>query len=180
MPEAIISNKATNHKYYIIHTQLYNSNNKPDANFKTSAKNLYYVLVLNYLNNTYDRCLSTYDKKDIVRTRIRNETQSYWEIEQTEIDGEFLLKSAHTGRYLRHDRNPNLRRDLVKMRVFETQTSNKKDINAIFVNIKSSFGTNYKTALENASPRKEEKYYLNKNSKINISKDYKYPERGIK
>ena len=66
------------------------------------------------------------------------------------------------------------------MRVFETQTTNKKDINAIFVNIKSSFGTNYKTALENASPRKEEKYYLNKNSKINISNDYKYPERGIK
>lgn len=180
MPEAIISNKATNHKYYIIHTQLYNSDNKPDANFKTSAKNLYYILVLNYLNNTYDRCLSTDGDRDIVRTRIRNEKQSYWEIEKTEIDGEICLKSAHTGHYLRHDRNSNLRKDLVKMRVFETQTTNKKDKNAIFVNMKSSFGTNYKTALENASPRQEEKYYLNKNSKINISKDYKYGKRGIK
>ena len=51
---------------------------------------------------------------------------------------------------------------------------------AIFVNIKSSYGTNYKTALEDDIPRKEEKYYLNKNSKLNISNNnYKYPLRGI-
>lgn len=180
MPEAIISSKTTNFKYYIIHTQLYNSNNKLDANFKTSAKNLYYVLVLNYLNNTYDRCLSTDGNKDIVRTRIRNEKQSYWILEPLKkVDGELRLKSAHTGNYLRHDRNKNLRKDLVKNRVFETQTKSKKDESTVFVNIKSSFGTNYKTALEDSIGRKEEKYYLNKDSKQNISRDYKYPLRGI-
>jgi hypothetical protein len=181
MPEAIISSKATNYKYYIIHTQLFNSNNKPDANFKTSSKNLYYVLVLNYLNNKYDRCLSTDGKENIIRTKIRNEKQSYWEIEPTKIEGEIRLKSANTGKYLRHARNPNLRKDIVKMRVFESQTTNKNDDSAIFVNIKSSFGTNYKTALEDDIPRKEEKFYLNKNNKLNISKDnYEYPLRGIR
>lgn len=180
MPEAIISSKTTNYKYYIIHTQLFNSNNKPDANFKTSSKNLYYILVLNYLNKKYDRCLSTNGKAKIIRTKIRNEPQSYWQIEPTKIDGEIRLKSAHTGYYLKHDRNLNLRKDIVKMRVFETQTTNKNDNKAIFINIKSSFGTNYKTALEEDTSRKEEKYYLNKNSKLNISKDnYEYPLRGI-
>ena len=187
MPEAIISNKATNYKYYIIHTELYNMDSKTDANFKTSAKNLYYVLVLNFRTNKYDRCLSINGKSEIIRTTLRNELEAYWEIEPVKNNSfdEIRLKSAKTGRYLYHDRNINLRRDLVKNRVFEKQKPlNKKTKNEnsmIFVNVKSSFGTNIQTALEDGEPRLEEKYYKNytKNKTNKYNDDYKFEKRGI-
>lgn len=187
MPEAIISNKATNFKYYIIHTELYNIDKKPDANFKTSAKNQYYILVLNFRTNKYDRCLSTDGKKNIVRTTLRNELEAYWELEPIKNNNydEIRLKSAKTGKYLYHDRNINLRRDLVKNSVFEKQKSlNKKTKNEnsmIFVNVKSSFGTNIQTALEDGEPRLEEKYYKNytKNKTNKYNEDYKFEKRGI-
>jgi hypothetical protein len=187
MPEAIISNKATNFKYYIIHTELYNIDKKPDANFKTSAKNQYYILVLNFRTNKYDRCLSTNGTTEIVRTTLRSELESYWELEpinNNDFD-EIRLKSAKTGNYLYHDRNANLRRDLVKNRVFEKQkplnNETKTDNSMIFVNIKSSFGTNIQTALENGEPRLEEKYYKNneKNKTNKYKDDYQFEKRGI-
>ena len=187
MPEAIISSKATNYKYYIIHTELYNSNNKFDANFKTSAKNLYYILVLNNNTNKYDRCLSTNGEEELVRTHLRSELESYWELEHVNKEhDEIRLRSAKTGNYFYHDRNHNLRRDIVKNRVFEKQLkpskinkSNKDNIT--FVNVKSAFGTNIETALEDGLPRKEEKYYGRDDIGTNKYKtDYKFKERGIK
>lgn len=183
MPEAIISSKTTNYKYYIVHADLYNSDNNKDSNFKTSAKNLYYILTLNYNNYKYDRCFSTFGNTDeLIRTRIRSEDQSYWIIEPVKRNNfdAIRLKSKKTGKYFQHNRNKNLRRDLVKNRVFEKQVD--KDINdnsLIFVNVKSAFGTNVKTALEEGEPRNEEKYYLNDDENIiNKSKQYKYPKRG--
>ena len=183
MPEAIISSKTTNYKYYIVHADLYDSDNSKDANFKTSAKNLYYILTLNYNNYKYDRCFSTFgDQNDLIRTRIRSEDQSYWIIEPVKNDNfdAIRLKSKKTGKYFQHNRNKNLRRDLVKNRVFEKQVDkDTEDDSLIFVNVKSAFGTNVKTALKNGEPRIEEKYYLNEDENIiNKSKKYKYPKRG--
>lgn len=180
MPEAIISSKTTNYKYYIVHADLYKNK---DSNFKTSAKNLYYILTLNYNNYKYDRCFSTFGNKDeLIRTRIRSEEQSYWIIEPVEINNfdAIRLKSKKTGKYFQHDRNKNLRRDFVKNRVFEKQVDkNTTDDSLIFVNVKSAFGTNVKTALEEGEPRNEEKYYLNDDENIiNKSKEYIYPKRG--
>ena len=189
MPEAIISNKETNYKYYVIHADLYDSDNNIDSNLKTSAKNLYYILTLNYNNYKYDRCFSTFkDGNDLIRTRIRSEDQSYWIIEKVEgTKDEIRLKSKKTGKYFQHNRNNNLRRDIVKNRVFEKQIDidelieqNKDSI--IFVNIKSAFGTNVETALEDGEPRIEEKYYLNDEKNIinqSYNKDHIYPKRGI-
>ena len=191
MPEAIISCKDTNYKYYIIHTDLYNSDNNPDANLKTSAKNLYYILTLNYNNYKYDRCFSTFgtgDSDEIIRTRIRSEDESYWEIEPiTNNDGspnyeEIRLKSKKTNKYFKHNRKDNLRRDLVQNKVYEKQVPlDKNDESLIFVNIKSAFGTNVKAALENGNARLEDKYYLNNDENIiNNSKKYDYKNRGRK
>ena len=189
MPEAIISSKETNYKYYIVHADLYNSDSNPDANLKTSAKNLYYILTLNYNNYKYDRCFSTFnDGDELIRTRIRSEDQSYWIIEKVGgTEDEIRLKSKKTGKYFQHNRNDNLRRDLVKNRVFEKQVdidklnaNNKNSI--IFVNIKSAFGTNVETALEDGEPRIEEKYYLNNDKNIinqSYDKNHIYPKRGI-
>jgi len=187
MPEAIISNKATNFKYYIIHTELYNTDSKFDANFKNSAKNLYYILVLNNNNNRYDRCLSTNGEEELVRTELKSELESYWELEHVNKEhDEIRLKSAKTGNYFYHDRNPNLRRDIVKNRVFEKQLkpddiNDETEDNITFVNIKSALGTNIETALEDGEPRKEEKYYNRDDIKTNkYRKDYEFKERGIK
>jgi len=189
MPEAIISSKETNYKYYIVHADLYNSDNNPDSNFKTSAKNLYYILTLNYNNYKYDRCFSTFgESEELIRTRIRSEDQSYWIIEPVKVDGkgsneEIRLKSKKTGRYFQHNRNTNLRRDLVKNRVFEKQVTKDTEDNAlVFVNVKSAFGTNIDTSQEikNSTSRNQDKFYLNDDENIiNKSKTYDYPKRGI-
>ena len=182
MPEAIISSKETNYKYYIIHADLYDGD-KNDKNFKTTAKNLYYILTLNYNNYKYDRCFSTFGNSDeLIRTRIRSEDQSYWILEKVKgKKDEIRLKSKKTGKYFQHNRNKNLRRDLVKNRVFEKQVPlNKNDNSLIFVNIKSAFGTNIDTAIEDGKPRIEEKYYLNDDENIiNLSydKNHVYPKR---
>ena len=191
MPEAIISSKTTNYKYYIVHVDLYNNDDSSDAKLKTSAKNLYYILTLNYNNFKYDRCFSTFgNENELIRTRIRSEDQSYWIIEpvnqgDTSNTSEIRLKSKKTGKYFAHNRNHNLRRDLVKNRVFEKQVTlneiEDKD-SSIFVNIKSAFGTNVESAIEDSIPRLEHKYYLNDEKNIintSYDKNHIYPKRGI-
>ena len=191
MPEAFISSKSTNYKYYIIQSELYNNDPSNDSILKTSAKNLYFILTLNYNNNKYDRCLSTDGSQNILRNKIRNENEAYWIIEPT-IDtngnkdyNEIRLKSKQTGNYFKHDRNKNHRRDIAKSRVFESQSKsiyNKKgdvDNSLIFVNIKSAFGTNTETSNETSAPRNTEKYYLSNKNKNNESSTYTYPQRGI-
>ena len=193
MPEAIISSKTTNYKYYIIHVDLYDNDDAQDANLKTSAKNLYYILTLNYNNFKYDRCFSTFGEgNELIRTRIRSEDQSYWIIEPVDKEDPkkksgIRLKSKKTGKYFQHIRNNNLRRDLVKNRVFEKQVNeneidDKDKDSLIFVNIKSAFGTNVETTFEDGKPRIDEKYYLNEDENIinsSYDKNHIYPKRGV-
>lgn len=193
MPEAIISNKATNFKYYIVHTDMYNNNIEQSVEVNTSAKNLYYILTLNINNNKYDRCLSVNGETNIIRNAIRKEEEAYWIIEPTSNpDGtsnndEIRLKSKKTGNYFKHVRKQNLRREIGMNNVFEKQQKTKQtpdgnDENSlIFVNIKSAYGTNVETAIENSPARTQTKYYLNNEKNVNNkSKSYNYENRGIK
>ena len=193
MPEAIISNKATNFKYYIVHTDMYNNNIEQSVEVNTSAKNLYYILTLNINNNKYDRCLSVDGETNIIRNEIRNEEEAYWIIEpilnadETPNYDEIRLKSKKTGNYFKHVRKQNLRREIGMNNVFEKQqqtkqTPNSDDDNSlIFVNIKSAYGTNVETAIENSPARTQTKYYLNNEKNVNNkSKSYNYENRGIK
>jgi len=193
MPEAIISNKATNFKYYIVHTDMYNNNIEKSVEVNTSAKNLYYILTLNINNNKYDRCLSVDGETNIIRNEIRNEEEAYWIIEpilnadETPNYDEIRLKSKKTGNYFKHVRKQNLRREIGMNNVFEKQqqtkqTPNSDDDNSlIFVNIKSAYGTNVETAIENSPARTQTKYYLNNEKNVNNkSKSYNYENRGIK
>ena len=62
----------------------------------------YYILALNYNTNQYDRCYSinmdnNQHNKRLIMTRIRNEEESYWEIEPFENDSSKIrLKSKNT------------------------------------------------------------------------------------
>jgi hypothetical protein len=204
-PHGIIANKATNFKYYIIHTELYNNRNKPQQNkFKTDAKNLYYVLTLNPKDNTYNQCLSV-NKNKIIRTNIRNEEQCYWVLDKVNRDNydEIRLisyqsyknnKSDKTkNKFLVHNRRKDLRRDIVRQRVFEQlkleQNVTDKDL-ITFVNIKSTFGTNISTGFEETKYRKNNKnnnYYnlatkvtnTDKNTQNNKHTQKTFKKRGI-
>ena len=202
-PHGIIANKATNFKYYIIHTELYNNRNKlPQNKFKTDAKNLYYVLTLNPKDNTYNQCLSV-TKNEIIRTNIRNEEQCYWVLDKVNRDNydEIRLisyqsyknnKSDKTkNKFLVHNRRKDLRRDIVRQRVFEQLKleKNVKDKELItFVNIKSTFGTNISTGFEETKYRqnnKDNNYYnlveknTDKNTQNNKHTQKTFKKRGI-
>ena len=196
MPEAIISSKETNFKYYIVHADMYNNDIDKAVEINTNAKNLYYILTLNINNNKYDRCLSVNGETNIIRNEIRSEEESYWIIEPiSNAKGEpnydeIRLKSKKTGNYFKHARKQNLRREIGMNNVFEKQqqTTQKPyggdDNSLIFVNIKSAYGTNTATAIEDSPARNQPKYYLNneKNEQNgnNKSKLYNYTNRGIK
>ena len=126
-PEAIITSITSGAKYYIVHTELFNNDIDPLALYKTSAKNLYYILALNYNTNQYDRCYSinmdnNQHNKRLIMTRIRNEEESYWEIEPFENDSSKIrLKSKKTGRYFLHKRKDNARRTEGVGDVYEKQ-----------------------------------------------------------
>ena len=202
-PQAIISAKTSNHKYYLKNA---NEPNKKDVNdtdddsFLTSSKNLYYVLALNHKNNKYDRCLAVSNNGTIIREKIKNQDQCYWQIMplKNNFDEIRLRSYKEKEKYLTHYRNmKNYRRQIVKNPVYEKlEPDNNKD-NQIFVNIKSKFGTHIETALDKESHKettlKREKggteYYDTKDKvtkKINQIKqnkskeDYNFYERKIK
>ena len=95
--------------------------------YKTSAKNLYYILGYNSQTGGYDRCYSinTNDNEDgsrLILTRIRSEIESYWIIEPVENDkNKIRFKSAKNDRYFYHDRNPTARGTANTANVFEKQ-----------------------------------------------------------
>jgi hypothetical protein len=119
-PEAIITSRPTGYKYYIIHTELFNNNTDPLALYKTSAKNLYYILAYNFQTNNYDRCYSARgkDEEKLMTTRIKSEDECYWIIEyarnnntgQIKDPPEIRLISKKTGKYFLHKRREDLRR----------------------------------------------------------------------
>ena len=122
-PEAIITSVTTGFKYYIIHTELFKNNSDPLAIYKTSAKNLYYVLTLNFSTGKYDRCLSVNTNKRkhkdrLILTRIRSEKESYWQIvinpnNPSEIRLKSMIKDDEgNDLYFYHDRSFNLRNKL--------------------------------------------------------------------
>ena len=119
-PEAIITSRATGYKYYIIHTELFNNNTDPLALYKTSAKNLYYILAYNFNTGKYDRCYSvrSNDEEKLMTTRIKREDECYWIIEyvrnnntgQIKDPPEIRLKSKKTDKHFLHKRREDLRR----------------------------------------------------------------------
>ena len=202
-PQAIISAKTSNYKYYIIHTELYNKKDldSSETDFRTSSRNLYYVLALNHKNDKYDRCLSVSNKGTIIREKIKNQDQCYWQIRPL-VDNNFdeirLMSFKEQDKYLTHYRNrKHYRREIVKNPVYEKlEPDNNKD-NQIFVNIKSKYGTHIETALDKQSHLDETlkiekggtEYYDTKDKvtkKINQIKqnkskeDYNFYERKIK
>ena len=201
MPQAIISAKNTNYKYYLIHTELYNARDRDDPKdkqFLTSSRNLYYVLALNNLNNKYDKCLAVNkDGTSIIREKIKNQEECYWQImplKDNDMD-EIRLKSfKFESKYLIHDRNQkNFRREVVKSPVYERlNVLDKKNNNQIFINVKSKYGTHIETTPDHQSHKDTHKkdetegiqYYESDNdiAKNKISKkiysDYK--DRKIK
>ena len=119
-PEAIITSRAAGYKYYIIHTELFNNNTDPLALYKTSAKNLYYILSYNFKTDNYDRCYSvrSNDEEKLMTTRIKSEDECYWIIEyarnnntgQIKDPPEIRLKSKKTDKHFLHKRREDLRR----------------------------------------------------------------------
>ena len=195
MPQAIISAKTSNYKYYIIHTDEYNKKDLDDPNnkdFRTSSKNLYYVLALNHKNNKYDRCLVVSNKGTIIRDEIKeNDIFQYWQIipEDNKFDEIRLRSFKEQDKYLTHYRNrKHYRREIVKKPVYEELKSLQKDNdNQIFVNIKSKYGTHIETALDKQShptktlkTEKDGTEYYEKKLKQNKSKEYDFYERKIK
>ena len=193
MPQAIISAKTSNYKYYIIHTEIYHKKdieNDGDNSFLTSSRNLYYVLALNHKNKKYDRCLSVDNKGNIIRDKIKDQHQCYWQI--IPLDKGFneikLMSYKLQNKYLVHNRNiKNYRREVVKNPVYEKLEDENNNDNQIFVNIKSKFGTHIETALDkqshgNKTLKKETDgiEYYEKTPKQNKSTEYNYYERKIK
>lgn len=126
-PEAIISSMTTGEKFYIIHTELFDNNSDPTALYKTSAKNLYYILGYNPNSGSYDRCYSINmddndDGSNLIKTRIRTEEECYWIIEPVEDNShEIRLKSKKTGRYFNHLRDKKLVTTIANEKVFDEQ-----------------------------------------------------------
>ena len=194
-PQSIISSKTSNYKYYIIHTELYNKKDldSSEKDFRTSSRNLYYILALNHKNNKYDRCLAVSNNGTIIREKIKNQDQCYWQIMplNNNFDEIRLRSFKEQDKYLTHYRNrKHYRREIVKNPVYEKlEPDNNKD-NQIFVNIKSKYGTHIETALDKQShPDKTLKiekggteYYDTKDKeiKLNKSKEYDFYERKIK
>lgn len=144
MPEAIITNKYTNRKYYIRHANVKDTYNTKDFQ-KVIAQNYYLVLKYNTITRKYDRAIATSGSNDIKEMKAStSDIRQLWIIELLD-GGEMRLLSKETGKYLSHESSENLRGNPIEKQVDNPPLSEDK---TIFINNKSAFGTAIHTMKE--------------------------------
>ena len=126
--EAIITNKATSRKYYIIHT---------GRNYSNS----YNILRYESKRGKYTKALTRMSGNAVRVTNHNTEDQNQeWEIEYIgNSHEEFYMKHKKTGRYLHHKLREDKRGNYIEMLVTRRSRRRKGD-NVIFVLLNSSTG----------------------------------------
>ena len=130
--EAIITNKATGRKYYIIHT---------GRNYSNSYN------ILRYKSNTgkYTRALARKNGNTVYITNHNNEDQNQeWVLEYIgRSKDEFYMKHNKTGKYLHHKIREDKRGDYIE-KLIPKESKLKEGDNVIFVLLRSTTGNQIK------------------------------------